>query len=258
MLTILIFGLVFVHNNLSRKDPRDYKCHVENASEISGSIRSLNIFLQAPGIAATKGKLSRIQKVITLECFSLQSPVQVHLLYLEKMHGDLANQTLEKRTLQSLKVVTSADRKPAISHTCVLLTRHRKKFQRKFILREKVFLAGISNCVITAKLPKLKVFAEGLTVPHVHQENQTSEKGIPSINDKDMLNRQKLSIVIKVFIACILLAFALPCIVFVIYEIPCLDALGGSHLRGLRERRLQGKNTLFGHTGWGKAYATGF
>ncbi|KAF1437205.1 hypothetical protein FQV21_0014479, partial [Spheniscus demersus] len=165
-------------------DPRDYKCHVENASEISGSIRSLNIFLQAPGIAATKGKLSRIQKVITLECFSLQSPVQVHLLYLEKMHGDLTNQTVEKRTLQSLKVVTSADRKPPISHTCVLLTRHRKKFQRKFILREK--------------------------------------EGIPSINDKDMLNRQKLSIVIKVFIACILLAFALPCIVFVIYEIPCL------------------------------------
>lgn len=36
------------------------------------------------------------------------------------------------------------------------------------------------------------------------------------------------------------------------------DALGGSHLRGLRERHLQGENTLFGRTGWGKAYATGF
>lgn len=44
---------------------------------------------------------------------------------------------------------------------------------------------------------------------------------IPSTDDKDMLNRQKLSIVIKVFIACILLAFAIPYIVFVIYEIPC-------------------------------------
>ncbi|KAM7088806.1 uncharacterized protein C17orf78 homolog [Ciconia maguari] len=203
MLTILIFGLVFVHNNLSRKDPRDYKCHVENASEISGSVRSLNIFLQAPGIAATKGTLSRTQKVITLECFSLQSPVQVNLLYLEKTHEDLTNQTAEKCALQSLKVVASADRKPAISHACVVLTHHRKKFQRKFILREKgkkfnvanirlVFLSGISNCVITAKLPKLKVFTEGLTVPHVHQENQTLEKGIPSTNDKDMLNRQKL------------------------------------------------------------------
>ncbi|KFP47839.1 Uncharacterized protein C17orf78, partial [Cathartes aura] len=222
MLTILIFSLLFAHNNLSRKDPRDYKCHVENASEISGSVRSLNIFLQAPGIAATKGKLSRTQKVITLECFSLQSPVQVNLLYLEKMHGDLTGQTVEKCTLQSLKVIPSAGRKPAVGHTCVLLTRHRKKFQRKFILREKVFLAGISNCVITAKVPKLKIFAEGLTVPHVHQENQTLEKGIPSTNDKDMLNRQKLSIVIKVFIAGILLAFAIPYIVFVIYEIPCL------------------------------------
>ncbi|KFQ00007.1 Uncharacterized protein C17orf78, partial [Haliaeetus albicilla] len=220
MLTILIFSLVFVLN-LSRKDPRDYKCHVENASEISGSVRSLNISLQAPGIAATKGKLSRTQKVITLECFSLRSPVQVNLLYLEKIHGNLTDQRVEKCTLQSLKVITSADRKPAIGHTCVLLTRPRKKFQRRFILREKVFLAGISNCVITAKLPKLKVFAERLTVPRVHQENQTLEKRIPSTDDKDMLNRQKLSIVIKVFIACILLAFAIPYIAFVIYEIPC-------------------------------------
>ncbi|KFQ65095.1 Uncharacterized protein C17orf78, partial [Phaethon lepturus] len=221
MLTILIFSLVFAHNNLSRKDPRDYKCHVENASGISGSVRSLNIFLQAPGIAATKGKLSRTQKVITLECFSLQRAMQVNLLYLEKMHGDLTDHTVKKCTLQSLKVIASADRKPAVSHTCVLLTCHRKKFQRNFILREKVSLEGISNCVITAKSPKLKVFAEGLTVPHVRQVNQTSEKGIPSTNVKNMLNRQKLSIVIKVFITCILLAFAISYIVFVIHEIPC-------------------------------------
>ncbi|KFV45362.1 Uncharacterized protein C17orf78, partial [Gavia stellata] len=221
MLTILIFSLVFAHNNLSRKDPRDYKCHVENASEISGSVRSLNIFLQAPGIAATKGKLNRTQKVITLECFSLQSPVQVNLLYLEKTHGDLTDQTVEKSTPQSLKVIASVDRKPAIGHTCVLRTRRKRMFQRQLLLREKVFLAGISNCVITAKLLKLKVFAEGFTVPHVHQENQTLEKGIPSTNDKDLLKRQKLSIIIKVFIVCILLAFAIPYILFVICEIPC-------------------------------------
>ncbi|KGL90427.1 Uncharacterized protein C17orf78, partial [Charadrius vociferus] len=219
MLTILIFSLVFAHNNLNRKDPRDYKCHVENASEISGSVRSLNIFLQAPGIAAATGMLSRTQKVITLECVSLQSPVQGNVLYLEKMHSDVTQQGVEKRTLQSLKVTASADTKPAIGHTCVLLTHRRKKFQRKIIFREKVFLAGISNCVITAKLPKLKVFAEGLTVPHVHQENQTLDNGNPSTNDKDMLHRQKISIVIKVFIACILLAFAIPYIVFVICEV---------------------------------------
>lgn len=71
--------------------------------------------------------------------------MQVHLLYLEKTHGDLTNQTVEKRTLQSLKVVTSADRKPPIGHTCVLLTRHRKKFQRKFILREKGRKFNVAN-----------------------------------------------------------------------------------------------------------------
>ncbi|XP_010085423.1 PREDICTED: uncharacterized protein C17orf78 homolog, partial [Pterocles gutturalis] len=200
-------------------DPRDYKCHVENASEIPGSVRSLNIILQAPGIAATKGKLSGTQNVITLECFSLQSPVQVHLLYLEKMHGDVTNQTAEKCTLQSLEVTTSANRKPATSYSCALLTHRRKKFQRKIIL--KVFLAGISNCVITAKLPKLKVFAEGLTVPHVHQENKTLEDEIESTDDKDMQMRINLSIVMKVFIVCILLAIAIPYIVFVVCEIPC-------------------------------------
>ncbi|KFV38739.1 Uncharacterized protein C17orf78, partial [Tyto alba] len=221
MLTILIFSLVFVRNNLSRKDPRDYKCHVENASEVSGSVSNLNIFLQAPGTAATKEKLSRTQKVITLECFSLQSPVQVNLLYLEKMHGDLTDHTAEIRTLQSLKVIASADKKPAINHTCVSQTLCRKKFQRKFILRQIVFLAGLSNCAITAKLPKLKVSAEGLTLPHVHHRNQTVKKGIPFTNDKDTLNRQKLSIVIKVLIACILVAFAITYIMFVIYEISC-------------------------------------
>ncbi|XP_054064962.1 uncharacterized protein C17orf78 homolog [Rissa tridactyla] len=137
------------------------------------------------------------------------------------MHRDLTNQTVEKCTLQSLRVSASADRKPAIGHTCVLLTHRQQKFQRKFIFRQKVFLAGTLNYATTAKLPKLKAFAEGLTTPHVHQENQTLEKGIPSTNDKDMLNRQKISIVIKVFIACILLAFAIPYIVFGICEVPC-------------------------------------
>ncbi|CAM9723571.1 unnamed protein product [Bubo scandiacus] len=219
MLTILIFSLVFAHS-LSRIDPRDYKCHVENASEISGSVSSLNIFLQAPGIAATKGKLSRAQKVITLHCTSLQSRVQVNLLYLEKTRGGLTDQTAEKPTLKSLKVITSADGKPAINHTCVS-TCHGKKFQRKCILREIVFLEQLSNCTITAKLPKLKVSAEGLTVLHVHHKNQTLKRKIPCTNGKDTLNRQKLSIIFKVFIACILLAFVIPYIMFVIYEIPC-------------------------------------
>ncbi|XP_028941609.1 uncharacterized protein LOC114818713, partial [Antrostomus carolinensis] len=221
MLTILIISLVFAHNHLVSKDPRECKCHVENASELSGRVRSLNISLQAPGMVTTTGKLSRTKKVITLGCFSLQRPVQVNLLFLEKLQGDLRNQTAEKCALQSLKVVAIADRKPAVSHTWVLLTRRRKNFQRTFILREKVFLAGISNCAIRAELPKLKAFSKSSTVPPVHQENKTLEKGIPSSNDKDMLNIQITSIIIKAFIACVLLAFAISYIVFVICENSC-------------------------------------
>ncbi|PKU35682.1 transcriptional adapter 2-alpha [Limosa lapponica baueri] len=47
------------------------------------------------------------------------------------------------------------------------------------------------------------------------------QERISSSNDKDMLNRRKISIVIKVFIACILLAFAIPYIAFCICEVPC-------------------------------------
>ncbi|XP_064379184.1 uncharacterized protein LOC112987411 isoform X1 [Dromaius novaehollandiae] len=208
-------------------DLRDYECRVENASETSGSTRSLGILLQAPGTAATKGKLSRNQKVITLTCFSLQSPMHVNLLYLEKEHGDLRDQAEEKCTLQSLKVITSADRGAATGHSCVLLMDNSKKFQAKFILTGKVFLVGISNCVMTAKLPKLKVFAEGLTVLHVRQDNQTSEEGIPSTNDKDMLIRQRQSLYIKAFIVCSLLIPTIAYIIFVICEFPCLCSCPG-------------------------------
>nr|XP_021144406.1 uncharacterized protein LOC110359383 isoform X1 [Columba livia] len=222
MLTILIFSLVFAYNNPGIKDPRGYRCQVESASETPGSERSLNVSVQDPWIAATKGKLSRTQKVIPLECFSLRRSVQVNLLYLDKMDGDLMNQTVEKCTLRSLRVATSAGRNAAVGHTCVLLTHHRRKFQRKFVHREKVFLARTSNYVTRAKLPKVKAFAEGSTVLRAHQENQTLEEGISSTNGKDMPNRQKLSIIGKAFIIFVVLAFAIFCSMFVVFGIPCL------------------------------------
>ncbi|XP_035199171.1 uncharacterized protein C17orf78 homolog [Oxyura jamaicensis] len=221
MVTILIFSLVFAHTRLIGKDLGDYKCHVENASATAGHIRSLDVFLQAPGIAATKGTLSRSQKVSTLECFSHRSPVQVNLLHLEKMLGDLAEQAVEKCTLQSIEVITTAVRAPALNHSCVLLTPRRRKLHRKFILRGKVFLPGISNRAVKATLLKRKVFTEAPTTPPVHHKNQTSQEGITPRNDKDLLIRQKISIFIKLLIVCILLVTAICYMVIVICEIPC-------------------------------------
>lgn len=74
--------------------------------------------------------------------------MQVNVLYLEKMHSDLTKGTVEKRTLQSLKVTASADTKPAIGHTCVLLTHHGKKFQRKIIFREKGKKSTVANACL--------------------------------------------------------------------------------------------------------------
>ncbi|XP_065550559.1 uncharacterized protein LOC136021839 isoform X2 [Lathamus discolor] len=212
--------------------PRDYKCHVENASDIGGRVRSLKIFLQAPGIAATKGKLKRTQKVMTLECFRHQSPVQVDVLYLKKMSGYVTDWTVEKQILHGRNTFSDANGKPATSHICVSQTQHRKRFPSKLTIREKgrkfnvtkrslVFLEGMSDCVVTAKLPKMKVFTEGLAVPKMHRGNHTLYDGIPPADDKDMLNRLKLSIILKVFIAGTLIAFAICYIVFAICKIPC-------------------------------------
>ncbi|KAM6049176.1 uncharacterized protein C17orf78 homolog isoform 2-T2 [Chlamydotis macqueenii] len=137
-----------------------------------------------------------------------------------KMYEDLRSETAEECTLQSLKVITSTGTKSVTNHTCVLLMHHRKQLQRKFILIQKVFLPGISNCVTAANLPKMKVVSETLTVQHVHLEGQALEKGIPSTNDKDMVNRLNLSIIIKMFIICVMLALAIPYFMFVIFEIP--------------------------------------
>nr|XP_021123240.2 uncharacterized protein C17orf78 homolog isoform X2 [Anas platyrhynchos] len=193
MVTILIFSLVFAHTRLIRRDLGDYKCHVENASETAGHIRSLDVFLQAPGIAATEGKLSRRQKVSTLECFSHRSSVQVNLLHLEKLHRDLAEWAVEKCTLQSIEVITTAVRAPARNHSCVLLTPKRKKFHRKFVLRGKA--------------------------------------GITPRNDRGFMIRKKISIIIKVIITCVLLVCAIWYILNVICEFPCsclcLDWMAG-------------------------------
>ncbi|KAK2525356.1 Tada2a [Columba livia] len=59
-----------------------------------------------------------------------------------------------------------------------------------------------------------------------------------------MPNRQKLSIIGKAFIIFVVLAFAIFCSMFVVFGIPCLDALGGSRLQELCEKHLQGENTL--------------
>ncbi|KAM8991473.1 uncharacterized protein C17orf78 homolog [Ara ararauna] len=158
---------------------------------------------------------------MSLECFSHQSPVQVDVLYLEKMSGYVADWTVEKQILHNLNTSSNADGKPATGHICISLIQHRKRLPSKLVLREKVFLEGMSDCVVTAKLPKMKVFAEGLAVPQLYRRNHTLNDGIPPADDKDMLIRLKLGIILKVFITGTLIAFAICYTVFAICKIPC-------------------------------------
>ncbi|XP_021271435.1 uncharacterized protein LOC110407737 isoform X2 [Numida meleagris] len=202
MVTLLILSLVIVHKSLIREDLRDYRCHV-GSSWAAGRVRNMDVFLQAPGIAETRGKLSRNHKVTFLECYSHQSSVQVNLLHLEKMRGALTERVAEQCTVESLQVIPSTARVPAHNHTCVLRTSTRRQFHRRFIFR--MFLAVISNHTETATLLKQKVFSNGSSTPHVHQEKQTTRERIPSSNGKDLLMKQNISTFMKAFIVCILL-----------------------------------------------------
>lgn len=208
-------------------DLRDYRCHVGSAWA-AGRTRNLDVFLQAPGIAETRGTLSRNHKVTFLECFSHQSSVQVNLLHLEKMHGDLTEWVAEECTVESLQVIPSTAGTP--NHTCVLRTSTRRHFHRRFIFRSKVFLAVISNHTVTATPPKQKAFSNGSSTPHVRSEQQTSQEKIPSANGKDSLVRQNISIFMKAFIVCILLAPMICYTIFFIHEIShlcsCPDWIG--------------------------------
>ncbi|XP_043387367.1 uncharacterized protein C17orf78 homolog [Chelonia mydas] len=215
--TILVFSLLFIYYSLSPKDLRDYDCRVENSSEVlSESTRSMNILLQESEKAVTKGELNRNHTVATLQCSGLHSPIQVNLLYSEKMYSVFTNKPNVTYTLQSLKDITDPDESASTAHSCLLLADHKQSFQTEFNLTGKVFLVGISNCIFNAKLSEPEIFAEQLHATAVHQQNSNS--GI----SEDMLLRlrHRQSIYAKAVIVCVLLPCALAFIVFVIFEVP--------------------------------------
>ncbi|XP_029768387.1 uncharacterized protein C17orf78 homolog [Terrapene carolina triunguis] len=215
--TILVFSLLFIYYSLSPKDLRDYDCRVENSSEVlSESTRSMSILLQESEKTVAKGELRRNHTVATLQCSGLHSSIQVNLLYSEKMYGVFTNKPNVKYTLQSLKVITDPDESVSTAHSCLLLTDHKQSFQTEFNLTGKVFLVGISNCIINAKLSEPEIFAEQVHSTAIHQQNSSSGIG------EGMLLRltQRQSIYVKAVIICVLLPCALAFIVFVIFEVP--------------------------------------
>ncbi|XP_067394267.1 uncharacterized protein C17orf78 homolog [Emydura macquarii macquarii] len=162
--------------------------------------------------AVAKGERSRNQTVTTLQCSDLHSPIQVNLLYSEKMYSVFTNKPNVKYTLQSLKVITDQDENVSTAHSCLLFTDHKRRFQTEFNLTGTVFLAGISDCIINAKLSEPEMSAEQLRTAAAHQETRNS--------DTDMQLRLRQSIYVKVLIVCLLLSCALAFVVFVIFEVP--------------------------------------
>ncbi|XP_032635246.1 uncharacterized protein C17orf78 homolog [Chelonoidis abingdonii] len=224
-------------------DLRDYDCHVENSSEVlSESTRSMSILLQESEKAVAKGELSRNHTVTTLQCSGLHSSIQVNLLYSERMYSVFTNKTNVKYTLQSLKVITDPDESVSTAHRCLLLTDHKQSFQTEFNLTGKVFLVGLSNCIINAKLSEPEIFAEQLHATEVHQQNSSSGMG----EDRLLRLTRRQSIYVKAVIICVLLPCALAFIVFVIFEVPfpSIHALAGaSNATAFRNVKDKEKNT---------------
>ncbi|XP_074870224.1 uncharacterized protein C17orf78 homolog [Carettochelys insculpta] len=215
--TTLVFSLLFIYYSISPKDLRDYDCHVESSSEaLSERTGNLNILLQESEKAVTKGKLSRNHTVATWQCSGPHSPIQVNLLYSEKMFEKTLYKPNVKYTLQSLKLITYPAERVSTAHSCLLLRDYKQRFQTEFNLTGKVILTGISNCIIKAKLSEPGIFAEQLNATTVHQQNSSSGIG----EDKQLRLRQRQSIYVKVVIICVLLPCALAFIVFVIFEVP--------------------------------------
>ncbi|XP_039363880.1 uncharacterized protein C17orf78 homolog isoform X3 [Mauremys reevesii] len=187
--TMLVFSLLFIYYSLSPKESEK---------------------------AVAKGELSRNHTVATLQCSGLHSSIQVNLLYSEKMYSVFTNKTNVKYTLQSLKVITDPDESVSTAHRCLLLRDHKQSFQTEFNLTGKVFLVGLSNCIINAKLSEPEIFAEQLHATEVHRQNSSSGIG------EDMLLRltRRQSIYVKAVIICVLLPCSLAFIVFVIFEVP--------------------------------------
>ncbi|KAG6937775.1 chromosome 17 orf 78 [Chelydra serpentina] len=201
----------------------------------------MNILLQESEKAVARGELSRNHTVATLQCSGLHSPIQVNLLYSEKMYSVFTSEPNVKYTLQRLKVITEPDESVSTAHSCLLLTDHKQSFQTEFNLTGKVFLVGISNCIINTKLSEPEIFAEQLHATAVHQQNSSS--GISE--DKLLRLRQRQSIYVKVVIACVLIPCALAFVVFVIFEVPfpSVDAMvGASYATVFRNVREEEKN----------------
>ncbi|OXB64868.1 hypothetical protein ASZ78_009749, partial [Callipepla squamata] len=82
-----------------------------------------------------------------------------------------------------------------------------------------VFLAVISNHTVPTTPLQQKVFSNGSSTLHVHQEKQPSQGRIPSTNGKDLLTKYNISISMEVFAACILLTPTIYyCVMIFIHE----------------------------------------
>ncbi|XP_075760892.1 uncharacterized protein C17orf78 homolog [Pelodiscus sinensis] len=217
--TILVFSLLFIYHSFSPKDLRDYDCSVENSSEVqSENTRSMNILLQESEKTLTKEELSRNHLVVTtLQCSDLLGSIQVNLLYSQKMFVKTLYKPNIKCTLQSLKIIMDPKESISTGHSCLLTTEvYKQRFLTELNLTGKVFLVGISNCIIKAKRLELDISAKQLYATAVSQQNSSS--GIEE--DKMLRQRQRQSIYFKAAITCILLPCALAFIVFVIFEVP--------------------------------------
>ncbi|KAM8943729.1 LOW QUALITY PROTEIN: uncharacterized protein C17orf78 homolog [Lycaon pictus] len=216
--TILVFSLIIMSYDVSKKELRDSNCHVEQLPRLfPKDVRRIrDVLMQEAQAEAKRSTFIQNQTVATLQCLGSRSKVKVNLVYSEK-------RSKTKHTLKNLRITAAPSRNSTDSPNCHLTPT--SKFQTGFLLTGKAFLPGISQCKVYA-VRKAASETFRTTTTSITPGEKGGEKTTSTDTDENLKKRQKWSIVVKFLIAVTLLLSGVTIIVFVIFEVPCLSCRG--------------------------------
>ncbi|XP_025851891.1 uncharacterized protein C17orf78 homolog isoform X1 [Vulpes vulpes] len=228
--TILVFSLIIMSYDVSKKELRDSNCHVEQLPRLfPKDVRRIrDVLMQEAQAEAKRSTFIQNQTVATLQCLG-SSKVKVNLVYSEK-------RSKTKHTLKNLRITAAPSRNSTDSPNCHLTPT--SKFQTGFLLTGKAFLPGISQCKVyavrKAASETFPTTTTSITPGKKGGEKTTSTDDFSSTlkqdTDENLKKRQKWSTVVKFLIAVTLLLSGVTIIVFVIFEVPCLSQCRGARV----------------------------
>ncbi|XP_048970154.1 uncharacterized protein C17orf78 homolog [Canis lupus dingo] len=138
--TILVFSLIIMSYDVSKKELRDSNCHVEQLPRLfPKDVRRIrDVLMQEAQAEAKRSTFIQNQTVATLQCLGSRSKVKVNLVYSEK-------RSKTKHTLKNLRITAAPSRNSTDSPNCHLTPT--SKFQTGFLLTGKELMPGSQSAM---------------------------------------------------------------------------------------------------------------